>query len=110
MKLARVIGTVVATVKHSTFDGQKILMIQPLDGELRPDGKPIAAIDSVQAGPGDLVHWIMARESCYVLPDWFAPVDASITGIVDIVNVEDVGIKDREFIFGKVESDDTGKS
>ncbi|MFH1438435.1 MAG: EutN/CcmL family microcompartment protein [Pseudomonadota bacterium] len=101
MKLARVIGTVVATVKDPSIKNLKILMIQPLRDDMKPSGEPIAAIDITQAGPGQLVKWVMARESSMALPDPFAPVDAAITGIVDEVNVEDAGIRDKEEIFEK---------
>jgi ethanolamine utilization protein EutN len=99
MKLARVIGTVVSTRKVESINGLKILMIQPLDEKLESSGSPVAAIDTVQAGPGELVYYTLARESSLALPDPFAPVDAAITGIVDQVNVEDTGIKDKEKIF-----------
>lgn len=99
MKLAKVVGTVVATVKDPSINNLKILMIQPLDDNLCEVGIPIAAIDTVQAGPDDLVYWIMARESSLALPDPFAPVDAAITGIVDQVHQEDKGIIDKENIF-----------
>lgn len=101
MKLAKVIGTVVATKKDPSINNLKILMIQPLDDDLKNAGSPIAAIDTVQAGPDTLVYWTMARESSLALPDPFAPVDAAITGIVDQVNKEDVGILDKETIFEK---------
>jgi len=99
MQLARVIGTVVATQKDPGLKGYKILMIQPLADELKPSGSPIAAIDAVQAGPGELVHWVTAREAALVMDDSFAPVDAAITGIVDQVNQEINVIKDKNGIF-----------
>ncbi len=99
MELARVIGTVVATRKDPSIQDMKILMIQPLTDDLQPAGEPIAAIDVVQAGPGALVHYVLARESSMALPNPFAPVDAAITGIVDDVYIEDVGIKDKDKIF-----------
>lgn len=101
MKLAKVIGTVVATQKIDSIRDLKILMIQPLDEKLENAGVPVAAIDTVQAGYGDLVYYIIAREASLALPDPFSPVDAAITGIVDQVNVEDVGIKDKKEIFKK---------
>jgi len=105
MKLAKVIGTVVATTKVDSLRGLKILMIQPLNEKLENSGEPVAAIDTVQAGYGDLVYYTLAREASLALPEPFTPVDASITGIVDQVNVEDVGIKDKENIFdGDVQS------
>jgi len=104
MKLARVIGTIVATQKVPAINNLKILVIQPLDDDERPVGGPIAAIDTAQAGPDDLVYWTMARESSLALPEPFAPVDAAITGIVDQINQEDVGITDKEKIFEEVSS------
>lgn len=99
MKLAKVIGTVVSTRKVESIRDLKILVIQPLDETLKPDGSPLAAIDSVQAGPGQLVYYTMSREASLALPQPFAPVDAAITGIVDRVDLEETGIIDKEEIF-----------
>lgn len=99
MQLARVIGNLVATIKDPLLQGQKILMIQPLTDELKPSGGPIAAIDIAQAGLNDLVYWVTAREAALVLENSFVPVDAAVTGIVDCVNVEKGGIKDKDEIF-----------
>lgn len=100
MKLAKVIGTVVATIKDPSIAGLKIMMIQPMTDKMKPSGEPIAAIDTVQAGPDELVYYTLSRESSLALPNPFAPVDAAITGIVDQVNSEETGIKDKEEIFG----------
>ncbi len=100
MKLARVIGTVVATRKDKSLEGAKILVIQPLTDEMKPSGESIAAIDTVQAGPDDLVYWVTGREAALALPDTFAPVDATIVGIVDSVDVVDDGIWRKKEIFG----------
>lgn len=56
MQLARVIGTATATVKHPSLEGAKLLVVQPLlaDG-VGPDGDPQISIDTVAAGPGDVV-------------------------------------------------------
>ncbi|EKD52142.1 MAG: ethanolamine utilization protein EutN/carboxysome structural protein CcmL [uncultured bacterium] len=104
MKLAKVIGTVVATVKDPGIQNLKILMIQPLDEQYRPDGGPIAAIDTVQAGPQEIVYYTLAKESTLALPNPFAPVDAAITGIVDELTVEDKGIANKQNIFEEVAS------
>ena len=89
MQLARVIGTVVATIKAEGLEGQRLLMIQPLNERQEPRGRPIVAVDAVQAGPGDLVHTSSSREAALALDPWFVPVDSAIVGIVDQVNVED---------------------
>ena len=101
MKLAQVIGTVVATRKDTSLCGCKMLMIQSLTDDMKPSGEPLAAIDTVQAGPGDLVYWITGREAALALPDTFTPVDATIVGIVDSVNVENDGISRKKEVFGE---------
>lgn len=106
MQLAKVIGTVIATKKNDALCGIKILMIQPLTDDLKATGNPIAAVDAVQAGPNDLVHWVTAREASLALPDSFTPVDAAITGIVDAVNPECNVIKNADEIFAIKERDD----
>ena len=86
MQLARVTGTVVATVKVPGLDGIKLLLVQPLDHEQKPAGNYEAAVDTVQAGTGDLVFLVGSREAALALSPSFVPVDAAIVGIVDQVN------------------------
>jgi ethanolamine utilization protein EutN len=83
MQLARVIGNVVSTVKNATLEGRKLLVIQILDGDLRPVGKPLVAIDSVGAGAGELVFWCRGKEASFALDGVEAPTDCTIVGIVD---------------------------
>ncbi len=99
MKLARVIGTVVATRKIDTIQDMTILMIQPIDETLKAVGEPVAAIDTVSAGPGELVYYTLSKEAALALPNPLSPVDASITGIVDQINIDDPGIVNKEKIF-----------
>jgi ethanolamine utilization protein EutN len=99
VKLAKVIGTVVATTKADSLRSVKMLMIQPLDESLKPIGQALAAVDVVQAGIGDLVYITTSREASLALPDPFAPVDAAITGIVDQVYLDDRGITAKSQIF-----------
>jgi len=86
MQLARVIGTVVATMRSPGLDGVKFLIIQPLDRRQRPIGGQLVAADAVHmAGPGELVYFVAAREAAQALPETFVPVDHAIVGIVDAV-------------------------
>ncbi len=86
MQLARVIGTVVATVTAQGLDGVKFLIVQPLDRRQRPTGEPVVAADAVHmAGPGEVVYIVAAREASQALPETFVPVDHAIVGIVDAV-------------------------
>jgi ethanolamine utilization protein EutN len=86
MQLGRVTGTVVATVKVPGLTGIKLLLVQPLDRQLRPVGGQVVAADAVHmAGPGELVYFVAAREAAQAMPDPFVPVDHAIVGIVDAV-------------------------
>ena len=87
MQLARVIGTVVATVKTPGLEGIKLLVIQPLDRSLKPTGGQLVAADAIHmAGPGELVYYVAARGAAQAMPDPFVPVDHAIVGIVDAVS------------------------
>jgi ethanolamine utilization protein EutN len=89
MKLGKVIGTVVSTRKVESFEGMKLLLVQPLDEQYQEAGEPLAACDTVQAGPGDIVLYEGGREAALAVENWYNPSDAAIMGIVDSVNVEE---------------------
>lgn len=92
MKFGRVIGTVVATHKYEDLEGIKLLVVQPLDEDLKPTGEVEVAADATsQAGPGELVFMVASREGAQALAEVFVPVDLAITGIVDEVNLEEGG-------------------
>ncbi|MBS2023827.1 MAG: EutN/CcmL family microcompartment protein [Deltaproteobacteria bacterium] len=86
MYLGRVVGTVVAQTKAEGLSGQKLLLVQPLDHDQKPNGPIEAAVDTVRAGPGDLVFLVGSREASLALEEAFVPVDAAIVGFVDSVH------------------------
>jgi ethanolamine utilization protein EutN len=83
MQLARVIGTVVASVKNKALEGRKILIVQTLDADLKPKGKPMVALDAVGAGEGELVFWCRGKEASFPFKRDETPTDCTIVGIVD---------------------------
>jgi len=83
MQLARVIGTVVATAKNDSLQGRKLLVVQSLNADIQPQGKPLVALDSVGAGIGDLVFWCRGREASFPFKREDTPTDCTIVGIVD---------------------------
>jgi ethanolamine utilization protein EutN len=87
MYLGIVKGTVVAERKVSGLEGKKIMLVQPIDEHHAPIGDMQAAIDTVQAGVGDVVYLVGSREAALALDPWFVPVDAAIVGIVDGIDV-----------------------
>ena len=87
MYFAEVVGTVWATRKDENLKSFKLQVIQPLNARREKVGDPIIAVDTVGAGPGETILYITAREATIPLPVEMAPVDASIIGIVDRIDV-----------------------
>jgi len=83
MQLARVIGTVVATVKNESLEGRTLLVIQTLNKNLEPSGKPMVAVDSVGAGIGELVFWCRGKEASFPFKREDTPTDCTVVGIID---------------------------
>ena len=86
MYLGIVKGTVVAARKAAGLEGKKLLLVQPVDEHGAAVGDVQAAVDTVQAGDGDLVYLVGSREAALACDPWFVPVDAAIVGIVDGVD------------------------
>ncbi|MCS7184934.1 MAG: EutN/CcmL family microcompartment protein [bacterium] len=86
MKPGVVIGRVWSTRKYETFEGKKLLLIQPTDWRRNPIGDPIVACDAVGAGAGEFVFYVGAREAAVAFSD-LPPCDAAILGIIDNVNI-----------------------
>ena len=90
MQIARVVGTVVSTQKHRTFDGAKLLLVQPLNLDNSPRGSALLAVDSVGAGVHEKVLVVLeGRAAGEALGKKGAPVDAAIIGIVDVVDIDE---------------------
>ena len=90
MQLARVVGTVVATQKHQTFEGAKLLLVQPVGLDDLPRGTALLAVDSVGAGVHEKVLIVIeGRAAGEALGRKGAPVDAAIIGIVDALEVQE---------------------
>ncbi len=87
MFFGKVIGTVWATRKDEHTTSFKLQFVQPLNAHREPAGDPIVAVDTVGAGPGETIMYITAREATIPLPVDMAPVDASIVGIIDRIDV-----------------------
>jgi ethanolamine utilization protein EutN len=87
MKLCRVIGPVVSTVKHPTYLGTKLLAVQPVDAEDVPTEDSFLAVDRVQAGEGDLVLIMSEGNGVRQLYGMeLLPIRSIIVAIVDEVD------------------------
>lgn len=88
MLIGRIVGTLVATQKHHTLEGAKLLLVQPLTLDDQPKGVPVLAIDRMGAGVGDKVLYLIEGKAAQeALGRKAAPVDAAIMGIIDSVDL-----------------------
>jgi len=86
--IGRVIGAVVATRKHATLTGQKLLLVTPERPDGARDGDDIVVVDGVGAGVGERVMVVLeGRSAGDIVGAARAPVDAAIVGIVDQLTV-----------------------
>jgi ethanolamine utilization protein EutN len=88
MKLGKVAGTVVATRKDPRLAGLKMLIVSTLSPEKEPDGGYEVAADTVGAGFREIVLLCTGSSARMTDKTKDAPVDASIVGIVDAVNLD----------------------
>ena len=88
MYLGKLIGTVVSTSKNENLIGMKLLVVQKLDENLNPNGSTEVAVDSVGAGTGETVIVCKGSTARYVFGSNATPVDTTIVGIVDTVEID----------------------
>jgi len=87
MLLGRVIGKVVATMKNASLEGQRLLIVQPIDRRGHDKGKAIVALDSVGAGAGETIYYCRGKEASFPFLPVEVPTEATIVGIVDAINI-----------------------
>jgi microcompartment protein CcmK/EutM len=89
MKLAKVIGNVVATAKHEVYQGQTLLLCEPIDPKGSATGAVFIAVDRANAGVGDTVlinqEGNGARQVFGMKPTDKLPIRSVIVGVVDEV-------------------------
>jgi ethanolamine utilization protein EutN len=88
MLLGKILGTVTPCIIYEGLEGVPFLIVQPMDKKQKPQGDPFIAADSTRmAGPGELIYYEGGREAALALDPWFVPVDHTIMGIVDGINL-----------------------
>ena len=87
MLIARVIGTTVSTIKDPKLTGQKLLIVRQTDEHGEAFGKPYVAIDTVDAGVGDLVLTAAGSSARQTAVTKDTPVDAVIMSVIDSLEV-----------------------
>jgi ethanolamine utilization protein EutN len=87
--LARIVGTVVATRKDPRLVSNKLLVARPVDPRGKPDGAPLVAVDTVDAGVGETVLIVSGSSARMASGMKDCPVDAAIVGIIDAVEINE---------------------
>lgn len=86
MITARVVGEVVATIKHADLSAQKLLLVQPVDPAGNPKGQPMLAVDVVHAGVGDRVLVVdEGNSAAQVLRRPRGAIRTVVVGVIDDV-------------------------
>ncbi|RKX94069.1 MAG: ethanolamine utilization protein EutN [Spirochaetes bacterium] len=99
MVLARVVGTVVSSAKEPRLEGMKLLVLEKINPlNMEGTGSFVIALDSVEAGEGELVFYVSGSSSRQTELTSGKPTDATVIGIVDTLEVGGVSIfqKDRD--------------
>jgi len=88
MLIAKVIGTTVSTIKDEKIVGRKLLIVRQADEKGEPFGKPFVAVDTVNAGVGDLVLTASGSSARQTTITKDRPVDAVIMAMIDSLEVD----------------------
>jgi microcompartment protein CcmK/EutM len=91
MLIARVVGDLVATQKHRSHEGRKLLLVQPLNLDGSERGNAVVALDSADAGVGDRVLLTIEGYSAMTSvgrPE--SPIDMAVVGVIDRLDLFDL--------------------
>ena len=89
MLLAKVVGTVVATRKDPRLVSSKLLVVRPIDPKGKAEGNHLVAIDTVQAGVGEIVLVVSGSSARMAAGLKDCPVDAAIVGVIDEIEMNE---------------------
>jgi len=87
MILGKACGAICSTINHPFYDNRRLLVVDRLDSKGRSTGKYLIAVDTVDAGNGEIVLVIDEGNSArQIVDDSNAPIRSIIVGIVDHIN------------------------
>ncbi len=89
MLIAKVVGSVVATRKDEKLENLKLLVCQVHDHQNKPKDQYVVAVDSVGAGPGDMVLYATGSSARQTTLTDGRPCDAVVMAILDSWSVGD---------------------
>lgn len=87
MKLGKVIGNVWAERKVTQLHACRLHVVQPLDAQRHPRGKPLVVADPRHiAGPGDVIVYVTSTDATQAFDSGFAPANAAVVELVDSID------------------------
>ena len=90
MLIARVVGEMVATQKHTSHEGRSLLVVQPLNLDGSDRGDAVVAMDAIGAGIGDRVLLTTdGYAAMSAVGRMQSPIDMAVIGFIDRVDVLD---------------------
>jgi microcompartment protein CcmK/EutM len=96
MILAKVVGTVVSTHKDQKMEGVKLLLLEKIDPvTMKGKNDFVVAMDSVGAGPGEIVFYVSGSSARFTSVTEGKPTDSAVIAIVDYIE------KDGTYTFRK---------
>ncbi len=87
MKFGKIIGRLVSTQKVESFEGLKLVLVQPLNEKLDPAGDALVAVDTLRSDVGQIIYYETSKEAGRVIEREMNPCDAAVMGIVDDINI-----------------------
>lgn len=81
MKIGRIAGNIVCTVKSQGLERCPLLIVKMLDFQLKETGEKIIAIDRIGVGTGETVILSLGRECSLGMKQSYVSADASVVGI-----------------------------
>jgi ethanolamine utilization protein EutN len=87
MKFGKIIGRVISTQKVESFEGLKLVLVQPMNEKLESAGDAIVAVDTLQSDVGQIIYFETSKEASRIIEKEMNPCDAAVMGIVDDINL-----------------------
>ena len=88
MFIAKVVGNLWATRKEETLVGRKLMIVEPAKLDGTPIGEQLVAVDTIDAGIGEMVIVAQGSSARKAVGQQDSPVDAAIVAIIDIHEVQ----------------------
>lgn len=90
MILGKVRGAIHSTINHPFYDGKRLLVVDHINPDGKPNGDYLIAVDSVDAGAGETVLVIDEGNSArQIVGETNAPIRSIIIGIVDQIHLQE---------------------